>query len=509
MRGDDVTGAKILIVSSMIGKQVGHGDAKNLRVRRIVWQAAEVRINKMAISHQVSSDLAPRAGSARELFEVAFPLILSSGSVSLMHVVDRIFLTWYSADALAAALPAGMLHWTMLALPIGLAAYVNTFVAQYDGAKRPKQVSLALWQGIFTGVCCGVVVTSAAPIAGILFHWIGHGGEVERMETIYFTTLCFGSLPVILVTTLSCFFSGRGKTQVVMWVSLAGTVVNMGLDWCLIFGHGPFPRWGILGAAVATIIGQLVSLLLYVVLLLQPRINVDYGFLSQCRLDRPLLRRYLRFGLPNGLRMLVDILAFTTFVMLVGRISRDSLAATNLVFNVNTLSFLPMIGLGTAIMTLVGRRVGEGRPGLAVRTTWLAFKLSSAYMICFAVAYLFLPHLLIAPYAAYSDPVAFERIGELVVLFLRFAAVFAFFDAMLIVFSSAVQGAGDTRFCLVFTFVVSLLVMVLPTWLALRYADQKVLACWSACTVFIVVMGIGFLLRFRSGRWKSMRVIEP
>ena len=140
--------------------------------------------------------------------------------------------------------------------------------------------------------------------------------------------------------------------------------------------------------------------------------------------------------------------------MLVGRIGRDTLAATTLVFNVNTLSFLPMIGLGTAVMTLVGRRVGEGRAELAVRTTWLAFKLSSVYMICIAILYLFLPNLLMSPYAAYSDPSTFAQIRVFVVILLRFAAVFAFFDAMLIVFSSAVQGAGDTRFCLLFTLVV-------------------------------------------------------
>ena len=463
----------------------------------------------MASSDELPADVGPRAGSARELLQVAVPLILSSGSISLMHVVDRIFLTWYSPDALAAALPAGMMNWTLLALPVGLVTYVNTFVAQYDGAGKARRVSQALWQGIFIGLALGLVISAMAPVAGPLFRWIGHGGEVQRMEIIYFTTLCFGALPVILVCTLSCFYSGRGKTMVVLWVSLAGTLVNFGLDWCLIFGQGPFPRMGILGAALATIAGQLVSLLLYVILMARPAVQQQYGFLAQCRLDRELLRRFLRYGFPNGLRMLIDVLAFTIFVMLVGQLGRDALAATTLVFNINTLSFLPMIGLGTAIMTLVGRRVGEGRPELAARTAWLAFGISSVYMIGFAAAYLFLPDLLVAPYAAYSDPAEFQQIRDLVVVLLRFAAVFAFFDAMLIVFSSAVQGAGDTRFCLVFTFITSLLVMVIPTWLVMHFYDGNVIGCWWACTAFIVVLGVGFLIRFRGGRWKSMSVIEP
>ena len=437
------------------------------------------------------------------------PLILSSGSVSLMHVVDRIFLTWYSADALAASTPAGIIHWTFLAVPIGLAAYVNTFVAQYDGAGRPAQVSSSLWQAVFVAIVTGLAVTMMMPIAGILFGSFGHGEEIARLEATYFATLCAGALPVVMMTTLSCFYSGRGKTMVVLWVTLAGTLVNLVLDWFLIFGQGPFPELGIFGAGLATVIGQVVSLLLYVALLLRPQVRREYKILEQCRLDRTLMRRYLRFGLPNGLRTLVDISAFSIFVVMVGRLGRDSLAATNLVFNINTLSFLPMVGLGTAIMTLVGRRVGEGRAELAVRTTWMAFGISSVYMLSFATAYVFFPHVLMAPYQAYGSPEDFSRIRDLVIVLLRLAAVFSFFDAMLIVFSSAIQGAGDTRFSLIFTAVASLLVMVIPIWLILDVYEGGVVACWWVCTVFLTLLGIGFLLRFLGGKWKSMQVIEP
>src|SRR5262245_24124344 len=88
-------------------------------------------------------------GGFRELMQVALPLMLSSGTVALMQVTDRVFLTWYRTDALAAALPAGMLHWTVVALLIGTAMYVNTFVAQYDGAGRKDRVVASVWQGLY------------------------------------------------------------------------------------------------------------------------------------------------------------------------------------------------------------------------------------------------------------------------------------------------------------------------------------------------------------------------
>ena len=88
-----------------------------------------------------------REGGYREVLKIASPLILSMGSWSIMHFVDRMFLTWYNREALAAALPAGVLNFAIGALFLGTAGYVNTFVAQYEGAERPERVGSAVWQG--------------------------------------------------------------------------------------------------------------------------------------------------------------------------------------------------------------------------------------------------------------------------------------------------------------------------------------------------------------------------
>src|SRR5205814_1691655 len=86
------------------------------------------------------------AGSLRELWAVAIPLVLSSGSLTLMIAIDRLFLTWYSTNALAASTPGGALHWTVLSPVLGTISYVNAFVAQYEGAGRKDQVVASVWQ---------------------------------------------------------------------------------------------------------------------------------------------------------------------------------------------------------------------------------------------------------------------------------------------------------------------------------------------------------------------------
>jgi MATE family multidrug resistance protein len=242
--------------------------------------------------------------------------------------------------------------------------------------------------------------------------------------------------------------------------------------------------------------------------LLGPGLRNRFGILVHWRFDPGLFRRFLRYGLPNGTMFLADVAGFTVFVLLLGTLGTEQLAATNLAFNINSMAFVPMLGMGTAVMTLVGRRVGEGQPELAVRTTWTAFGLASVYMLFCASMFLFAADLILMPYAAQADPVQFALVRKHVVMLLRFIAVYAFFDAMIIVFSSAVRGAGDTRFALVLTFVAAWVVMVLPTWIAIRSDRLTLYVGWTACTGFIVVMGLGFLWRFVGGQWKSMTVIE-
>lgn len=447
-------------------------------------------------------------GSLRELLRVALPLIASSGSVSLMHVVDRIFLTWYSREALASAMPAGLMHWTAMSFAMGMATYANTFVAQYEGAQQKDRVAAAIWQGIYLSIASGAALLLFVPLAPGLFAWIGHEPVVQQMETDYFAIMCGGSFPMILAAVLACFFSGRGQTMVVMWGNLAGVLVNIVLDYGLIFGVGPFPRWGIRGAALATVLANCVIAGMYAWLMLRPSVSRTYSIWANRRFDRDLFSRFVRYGFPNGLQFFIDIAGFSVFILLVGQLGTTQLAATSLAFNLNTLAFVPMLGLGTTVMILVGTRIGEGRPELAVRTTWTAFFLSAVYMFVFAAIYVLFPDAILAPYAANSTPAEFAALREQVVVLLRFVALYSFFDAMAIVFSSAVRGAGDTRFSLIFSFFAGTLVMVLPTWISWRWFTGSLFVSWSACTAYLVVLGLGFLIRFQAGHWKSMRVIE-
>jgi MATE family multidrug resistance protein len=447
-------------------------------------------------------------GGYREVLVVAIPLILSTATWSVQHFVDRMFLTWYSPEAIAAAMPAGMLNFSMVSIFMGTAGYVTTFVAQYYGARQFHRIGPALWQGVYVSLLGGLAIVCAIPFAEPVFRLVGHSPLVQQNEVEYFRILCLGGGAYAASYALSGFFSGRGKTWPVLWVNVATTVVNLVLDYALIFGHWGFPELGIRGAGIATVAAGVFSLLMFLVLLSSGSNNDTFHTIKGWRLEKDLFVRLLRYGFPSGVQFFLEMAGFTAFVLLVGRLGIASLAATNIAFNINTLAFMPMIGCGIAVSVLVGQYLGGDKPDRAQSVVYSGFHLTLVYMISIAAAYVLVPDVFVAPFALRADPEGFSEIYGYSIILLRFVAVYSVFDTMNIIFCSAIKGAGDTRYVMLVTVILSVFVFVLPVYLAVDVFELGLMVAWVFATAYITILGFIFYFRFLGGKWKTMRVIE-
>ena len=447
-------------------------------------------------------------GGYREVLVVAIPLVLSTATWSVQHFVDRMFLTWYSPEAIAAAMPAGMLNFSMVSIFMGTAGYVTTFVAQYYGARQFHRIGPALWQGVYVSVLGGLAIVCAIPFAEPVFSLVGHSPLVQQNEVAYFKILCLGGGAYAASYALSGFFSGRGKTWPVLWVNVATTIVNLVLDYALIFGHWGFPELGIRGAGIATVAAGVFSLLMFLVLLSSGSNNDTFHTIKGWRLEKDLFVRLLRYGFPSGVQFFLEMAGFTAFVLLVGRLGIASLAATNIAFNINTLAFMPMIGCGIAVSVLVGQYLGGDKPDRAQSVVYSGFHLTLVYMISIAVAYVLVPDVFVAPFALRADPGGFSEIYGYSIVLLRFVAVYSVFDTMNIIFCSAIKGAGDTRYVMLVTVILSVFVFVLPVYLVVVVFEFGLMIAWVFATAYITLLGFIFYVRFLGGKWKTMRVIE-
>ena len=449
----------------------------------------------------------PRAGGSRELLALALPLVVSQSFMTVQVFVDTFLLAHHDPLEMAASFPAVMWFW----LPFGLlqvtAGYVSTFVAQYMGAGRPERVGPAVWQGIHFSVIAGVLFLLLIPLAPRMIALGGHTGALQSLEVSYLRCLCFAALPMLIMAAVNGFFSGRGRTWTVLVIEAVGSAVNVSLDLVLIFGRLGFPEMGITGAGIATAVGSGASALLALGLLLRREYREEFNTLGGWRPERDLFRRLMVFGGPAGVQVFLDVLVFHVFVQLVGRLGEAATGATTLTVRLNMVAFLPMMGVGQAVSILVGQRLGGNRADLAQRSVFTGLKWVFGYMCVVASVYLLFPDALVSLFEGGRDPEGYARVAALVPHLLVCVAIYSLADAVNLTFSFALRGAGDTRFVSMLTFALAWPIMVIPTFVVVQ-TGGSVFAAWWFATAYIVAMAVCFGLRFRTGKWKTMRVIE-
>jgi MATE family multidrug resistance protein len=172
------------------------------------------------------------------------------------------------------------------------------------------------------------------------------------------------------------------------------------------------------------------------------------------------------------------------------------------------IAFLPMFGMGQAICILVGQRLGEDKPELAEKSTYTGLRWMFGYIVIVASAYVLIPGLLVSIFESDTEPEKFAEIAAIVPTLLICVALYSLADSANLTFAFALRGAGDTRFVTMVTFILAWPIMVIPTYLVVVNGGSLYWA-WIFASCHIVAMTICFWLRFRTGKWKSMRVIEP
>jgi MATE family multidrug resistance protein len=442
----------------------------------------------------------------KEVLVLAIPLIITTSSGGLQSFIDRMFLSWFDSNALAATVPARMICITLTSLFIGTASYVGVFVAQYYGAQDYKKIGAVVWQGFYIIGLSLVVVIPVFIFAKPLFHWIGHDPILQAMETSYSRILIL-SVPIMIISSaLSGFFSGISRTAVVMWSNLLITLINLLLDYLLIFGHWGMPEMGIEGAACATVISISIGTTLQLWIFFKQKYRQRFMTRLYWQPNWVLFKRLLKFGFPVGVQMQMQTLAWTLFVLLIGKIGVAELTAHSIAMNIFMLAVMPVAGMSIAVSVLVGQRLGDSNPESAQRATVSAVHLAAVFFVFIGLMLVIEPNWFIAPFSKGMAPSISEVAVPLVQDLLRIVAMFCLFEAVSMMMAGALKGAGDTRFVAWTGIVISWLVLVLPTALLVFIWGGHLLWSWTFFLLNGFLMCLVHWLRFRSAKWKSLRV---
>ena len=464
-------------------------------------------------------------GGIANVSKVAFPLVVASIGHGVNLFTDRVMLANYSSEAMAAAFPAGLTSFTMSCIFLGLVGYAGVFVAQYTGAKQPLNVGKAVWQAIFLALIGGTIMGLTTLFARPMFSWFGHDRSLLDMEIAYYNILSLGGFIPLVSSALSTFWGGRAKTRFIMVVNLIITLFNIPLNALLIFGcncsigqwHITIPEQGIAGAAWGTIGAGAIGMLVYLWGFMTPAIRKEYGSCSN-PFSWDIFKRMIRFGTPNSIQLVLDLATFNIFVILLGKISVDVLAASTVAMSAYSLAFNPMLGFGQAASILVGQGVGAKDISFAERSVRSCRFLVVCYSVVMMIIFILFPEIILKMFNLESD-----HVRHLAKIMLIFTSGYLLFDAFNILYGNAIRGAGDTRFAMWVGIALGWLMFAIPCAAAYYYfagasaietfgIERAQNLCtwtlWWICDIYIIMLGSAFYLRYRNGKWKSMNVID-
>ncbi|MEZ6150621.1 MAG: MATE family efflux transporter [Pirellulaceae bacterium] len=442
------------------------------------------------------------------LIRLALPLMISAGFVSVTLFTDRTLLYWQSETAASAAMGAGTVYWSMICLPMGLLGYISTFVSQYRGAQQPARIGVAYQHAMRLAWMIVPLLLLAILMAGTLFTWAGHPPQLVAQEATYLRVLLVGGIGVLFYSVQGGLLTGQGRTPTVLAIDGVATIVNLILDVVLIFGFGPIPELGILGAGLATTLSFWLKIPLASWVISRDRQLIDhYRVAMRVPWEADMFRRLFVYGTPAGLQMLAEAGCFSVIMLQVGRLGERAMAATTLALGLNVLVFVPMIGLGIGVGVLVGQHLTEGRTDLARRTVTCALGVTTIYTGIFVLCLGLAPNAMLAFYAWGTPVERFDSMRPMLLPLLQIIAFYCVVDGLQVVFVGAIKGAGDTWFVLLATLAVSISALLVGL-VCQNYLGASLMLWWYVIAGWVATMGIVFATRYFSGSWETKRVIE-
>lgn len=448
----------------------------------------------------------PSASPLRELLGLALPTVLQMASYTAMQFID----TWLLARAVGSVAPvaatnAGTIAFSFISLGFGLLLVVNTLVSQAFGAGHFSRCGTFLWQGVWFAVGYSLLL---APIAWVIpgaFEWFRHSPQMVEMESIYVRIMLSTVVFKLVHTAVGQFLLATDRPNLVLLSSIIGVAVNVVVAYAMLFGRlGIEKPMGIYGAAWAQVIGTAVEMAAVIVFALWDREKRIRFNVLDWRLRWREMRSLLRYGFGSGVQFCAEVTAWSLFANWVfGALGQIAMEANTYMLRYITITFMPAMGISSAVTALVGRYIGMGRADLAIRRAHLGFVVALVYLILCGGVYLVFRRELIGVFT--TDELVLQQ-GAILMIF---AACYELFDGMYIVYYGALRGAGDTFVPAVATAVLCWTIMLFGGYVvATVFPEWSVAGPWGIASVYGVALGLFMLVRFQRQRWRTIRV-EP
>ncbi|MEL6463949.1 MAG: MATE family efflux transporter [Pseudomonadota bacterium] len=433
-------------------------------------------------------------GHARAALVLGLPLIGGHLGQVAIGVTDTVMLGWYGVEELAAQGVASSLFFVVLLMGSGFAWAVMPMVASFhaegDETNLRRATRMGLWLSMGFAVLALPVMIWSEPVLLAL----GQTDEVAALGAEYLRIAGWGLVPALLVMTFKSYLAALERTQIVLWITLAAALSNALANYAFIFGNWGAPAWGIAGAALASLVTQLVMLAGVVGYALA--VLPEHQLLKRLwRADWDMLGRVFRLGWPIGLTNLSEVGLFAASAFMMGWLGTIPLAAHNIALQLASITFMVHLGLSNVATIRAGNAYGRGDLDHMVRGARTVIVLSLAMAVATIALFLIAPEPLISLFMDRNEP-ARDQILEIGVLLLALAALFQLVDGAQVIALGLLRGVQDTTVPMILAGVSYWLVGMPASYVLGFVLGWGGAGIWLGLVLGLACAGVALMFRF-------------
>lgn len=445
-------------------------------------------------------------GSARELWSVSYPLMISTLASLFMIFTDRAFLSHYSPEALNASVNAGTLAWAFIAGFGMITAMSEVFVAQYNGAKEYHRIGIPVWQMVWFG-CFSCLFF--LPMAFLGSPLIFQGSPYAVMEETYFGWLMLFGPSHVLLTAFAGFFIGRGKAKILTWIAILANALNILLDRALIFGiEGIVPELGIQGAAIATCFGYFIQSAILAYVFLKKENQQRFGT-HLWKFHPSQMVQCLKIGIPQGIFCGLEIFGWAVFYWMMTTLGEKHITVASVCQSFIILLSFFCDGLSKGASAVSGNLIGAGKPDKVSKVFQSGMILLLVFSLVCSSFFLFEP-LDTVDFFFFNDSFSQDAAWKNSLKdCMALSLVYLFFDGARWVLGGILASAGDTLFLLIFGSLSVWLFLLIPVYALVVRHSLSIEYAWGISVLYALLFFFVYYLRFYLGAWQKIRLREP
>ncbi len=423
---------------------------------------------------------------------LAFPIILSQAGQVSVSLVDNMMVGHVGTPELAAASFANNVFMIGMVFGMGITIGLTPVVGNAFGEGKLTEVAVLLKNGVVTHFAVAILLSVLMFGIYFLLPFLGQPAEVLTLAEPYFLLLCLSYFPFILFFSVKQFFEGVGNTKVVMQITLIANVINIAVNYLFIFGKFGFPELRLIGAGIGTLVSRIVMPLLFVIYILAiPKMKIYFSEARKQVVRLPKIVSILRIGIPIGIQIVVEVVAFAIGAVMMGWLGEIPLAAHQVAIGMASFSYMISLGISQANTIRVSHQMGikdfHAMKKAATASTHLVLLFMVSMGVVFVVGRYYFPFLFTV------DKAVVDVAAGLLII----AAIFQLFDGLQVIMMSTLRGMADVKIPMFFAFFAYLVVGIPTSYLLAFPLHLGARGIWFGYLAGLAVAGILFLMRFK------------